>query len=939
MQRVETMSDWIVRWMALGLVAGMASAGCLPDIAEDDEQDSPIEAVFDSQTSTIPLPNDIALDEEGTIPQQACSCPGGNPEQCANCDFLKWLDGLHGWLPEQTIEVPFTSPLDPSTVTPEAVRLYRFDEQGGIEQLDVQAVNHVERMVNVTGPDGEPTQIEGAVVQIIPASALQRRQQYAAVTTDALQGPGGEAVVAPQPLFFAASSEPLVDENGNKTIASLPDDETAQQLEGLRQFLRPVYAHIESDATELTKKDIVSAQLWTTVKDTFMSFDPTTGNIPVPNEFLRTGDGGRVSLPVPMNDPLQTPIFEELNSRIGFSTIASGWVPVDGTIDTDTIDQNSAFMFQTQNSQRYDAETYELSWEPDWGQLTFTPLEPFVRDRALANENPQVPTLSGMIVTDDVQGPNGWSVKSEPAFVFLSSQFELIEGGATDPANFTVDDILVDQLKPPAGADQQAIDQAKATAASLETGRQRFNSLLGLLELTLQIDRDDLAVAFVFHPENAPLSAQARRAQALTKLSERDPAGREVDAVSIDSWSTVDDPGTNYQGPDGQTPVDLSNVARIQWTAEFDTVDFLNAQSRLVDYESAASTTVGVSVFLPKRNGDSGINQVCGQGDDPFPVAIAQHGLTGWRVGTGRVMANELAARGIATVAMDFPGHGGRTTGAMTLHPSMRPANSGQNFFSTDLIGSKNRALQSVVDVATLTEIIRSGGLETAIDENPATDCFADGDGATVGYVGNSLGGFIGLPAVTIDPTLEAGVFSSSGGKYIDVLTEGSLGGALTQALEQAGLTEGTFERFQTEQFLAWVAEPVDPFAFAPYLQREDLDEVLFDPMSGLSNGDRLPDAEVLMQMAVNPQSGDDSVVPNATTEAVANAAGLSLEDSTFSAPHGFIGFPDPNPMTDGDVPDCARRQAAQWLSDGLTGSTPPNVPSDLTADNCVTSN
>jgi hypothetical protein len=912
----------------------------MPDIEEDSEQGTPIEAVFDSQTSTIPLPNDIALDEEGTIPEQACSCPGGNPDQCANCDFLKWLDGLHGWLPEQTIEIPFTAPLDPATVTPEAVRLYRMNEQGAIgAELDVQAVNYVERMINVTGTDGQPTQIEGSVVQIVPASPLERRMEYAAVTTDALAGPGGEAVVAPQPLFFAASSDPLVDENGNKTIASLPDDETAQQLEGLRQFLRPVYAHIESDATDLTKKNVVSAQRWTTVKDTFMSFDPTTGNIPVPNEFLRTGDGGRVSLPVPMNDPLQTPIFEELNSRIGFSTIASGWVPVDGMLNTDTLDEDSAFMFQTQDSERYPAETYALDWQEDWGQLTFSPIEPFIRDDALVNENPQVPTLSGMIVTKDLQGPNGWSVKSEPAFVFLSSQFELIDGGETNPANFTADDILVDQLKPPAGADQQQIEAAKATAASLERGRQRFNSLLGLLELTLQIDRDDLAVAFVFHPENAPLAAQERRAQALTKLSERNPTGRQANAVDVDTWSTVDDPGSTYEGPDGQAPVDLSNVARIQWTAEFETVDFLNEQSRLVDYESAAATTVGISVFLPKRNGSADINQVCGQGDDPFPVAIAQHGLGGWRVGTGRIMANELAARGIATVAMDFPGHGGRTTGAATLHPSMRPEASGGDFFSVDLIGSKNRALQAIVDVTTLAEIIRSGGLETTIDENPATDCFADGDGATVGYVGNSLGGFIGLPAVTIDSTLHAGVFSSSGGKYIDVLTEGALGGALTQALEQAGLTEGTFQRFQTEQFLQWIAEPVDPFAFAPYVRRKGIEEVLYDPMSGFSKGDPVADNEVLMQMAVNPATGDDAVVPNATTEAVANAAGLSLEDSTFPAAHGFIGFPDPNPGTDGDVPDCARRQAAQWLADGLTGTTPPTVPSDLTVESCVTSN
>ena len=89
--------------------------------------------------------------------------------------------------------------------------------------------------------------------------------------------------------------------------------------------------------------------------------------------------------------------------------------------------------------------------------------------------------------------------------------------------------------------------------------------------------------------------------------------------------------------------------------------------------------------------------------------------------------------------------------------------------------------------------------------------------------------------------------------------------------------------------------------------------------------------------MATDPEAMDDEVVPNATTQAVADAGGYTIDETnTYPASHGF--FFETDPMSDEfEAADCARRQAAAWLSSGLGGTA--EVPEPLEANNCLQGN
>ena len=169
------------------------------------------------------------------------------------------------------------------------------------------------------------------------------------------------------------------------------------------------------------------------------------------------------------------------------------------------------------------------------------------------------------------------------------------------------------------------------------------------------------------------------------------------------------------------------------------------------------------------------------------------------------------------------------------------------------------------------------------------------------------------------------------------MLTEGTLGGDIVQALEMAGLEEGSFERFQALSFIQWIADPVDPFGFAPFTTEDPLDDLSFEEGMGFSEGDELKANEVLLQMATDPTEGDDLTVPNATTQLVADAGGYTIDETnTFPASHGF--FFELDPMADEfEAADCARRQAVAYVANGLAGTA--EFPDALKASTCVMGN
>ena len=159
--------------------------GCQPEIPQDDPVTGErVIAVFDPATSTIPLPNSAALEDDGTLPNLGAGTEG------AAADFFAWLDDLHGWPESTSIAVPFSGPLDPSTVTSDNVILWRVEEDGSFTQVESTPV-YLEN--DDEGSLCDPSVCE-SVISIVPAQTPRFGTQYAAVVTKDVHAADGEPV-------------------------------------------------------------------------------------------------------------------------------------------------------------------------------------------------------------------------------------------------------------------------------------------------------------------------------------------------------------------------------------------------------------------------------------------------------------------------------------------------------------------------------------------------------------------------------------------------------------------------------------------------------------------------------------------------------------------------------------------------------------------------
>jgi predicted esterase len=435
---------------AIALMLFATAVGCAPDVPQDEDVERS-QTVFDSATGTIPLPSDLALEDDGTLPNLGADLPVS-----AQADFYAYLDTLHGWLPSTPLTVPVDGDVDADALSPEAAMVFRLTEDGA-ESLEVASVSW----------DADASQIV-----ITPAAPLELGTQYGYVLTQDVTDPAGNPVVASPQIFFQTSSQPLVDEDGNITNSLLAGAATpaeAAQLEQVRQFMAPVVNAAVAEGVE--RSEIIAVTNFHTALDTFAVFDPTAGVVPFPNEFIRNPENGNVGLPLPEDaDDLTTAVINELNSRDGFSITADGYIPVSGgPLDESTVTHENIPLAWVADPLpvRYEVDEYYLEYREEFGSILFGPeSRPFRQGR-----------LNAGVVTTSVTDANGFAIKPSSAFVFLRSRNPVFEDGAS----------TVEQL-----------DDAQAEA--LEAARQDYEQLF-IAAATLGIQRGEVAGAWAFETD------------------------------------------------------------------------------------------------------------------------------------------------------------------------------------------------------------------------------------------------------------------------------------------------------------------------------------------------------------------------------------------------------------------------------------------------------
>jgi len=285
----------------------------------------------------------------------------------------------------------------------------------------------------------------------------------------------------------------------------------------------------------------------------------------------------------------------------------------------------------------------------------------------------------------------------------------------------------------------------------------------------------------------------------------------------------------------------------------------------------------------------------------PIPVVIFGHGLVTERRFV-LAIANALAAKGYATISIDFPFHGKRTVCAtggpisvvnpstgeiQSLNPCSSgttcnqegrcvdaqgnggydtlakfpiiglPVASGAVFNEIDHIASsKDHFWQALVDLGSLDRSLREGAwlpqLGRAVDTS------------RIYYAGQSLGGIMGAVFLGTSPDIDRAVLNVPGSDLIRMF-DGSdffhpqMNGLFTRE----HVTRESFEGKRLLAVAGWVMDAVDPQHLGPETGARDL----------------------LIQMALL-----DFIIPNESTKELEAVTGAQRRD--YLAEHGFIVIP-----------------------------------------------
>ena len=163
------------------------------------------------------------------------------------------------------------------------VHLFRIAETGLVP---------VESAASVAAEDPEAPQARSTVL-VTPAEPLEPGARYAVVVTKGVEDADGEPIAEPSPIFFAKSTEPLVDEDGVVQLSVLEDDlATAKRLEALRKGLRPLFDLLENrDTGAIERESVAMLFAFTVTTQPSVILDPDSATLPLPNTAALDADG------------------------------------------------------------------------------------------------------------------------------------------------------------------------------------------------------------------------------------------------------------------------------------------------------------------------------------------------------------------------------------------------------------------------------------------------------------------------------------------------------------------------------------------------------------------------------------------------------------------------------------------------------------------------
>jgi len=632
---------------------------------------------------------------------------------------------------------------------------------------------------------------------------------------------------------------------------------------------------------------------------TTASFDPAALLFPFPNDLVMQGTA---TLQLPADNPLAA----AANSLDGFSTAAPILFPFDKPVDRQSFADALIMVDVTQDAHFGERPTVTVTCG-DAGATFGTACD----SAANLVVTPVVP-LREQSTYLIALGPGATGATGEPVVAstttsLLRATGPLVDVDSTTGAVTAINSAVLSGLFLAPGESVADLTVEKIVSLrGLEAIRESYATLYGLLEQTLPglgilsapVSRDDVAVMIAYTTESltGELTAIAASvAGADAPLFSVSSVTSPVDAALVDGVPIPLDlfpgfpttalnptPTNTTLGLDNPAGVASGNIAAVV-EGTYSSRDYQGTKGYFHDDDSDgvldfAASTVSFTLCLPNATFLAG---------QAAPVVVFEHGLLANRHFLFAI-ADTLAARGIATAAIDLVAHGDRVgdlvdnakfaAGVLDFTPDGLDDPAGAAFLNvTDLRILRDNFRQSTVDLLAFFEALAAPGnadLATRVGVGLPPGAVASGaDGAPdivgdqIALVGHSFGTAVAFDALALtDLVAQAVMVAPEANLTTQFFTSLNFQDLLTSGLATLGAPDlASPEGVQLAALMQAVVERADPLVFAP--------GVLAGDAAGGSAKDLL-----LLEVA------GDQTIDNRVSDQLAAVAGIPALTATTTA-------------------------------------------------------
>ncbi len=675
-----------------------------------------------------------------------------------------------------------------------------------------------------------------------PRTGWVRGDRYAVVLRGGAQGvvgKQGERVECDAAFYFLRQTEPLDTEEHERAFPGDTKEERHRNATKLETIRKDIAPMFEYfEANQIPRDEVAALWAFTVTTRTELAMDKASQRMPLPIDLMIDPATKHVDLPLA---PWDSAMEAEVKLRLREFT---GF----GLSSDLLYELTGPVDATTLNDQS--VHLYQLDPSPTEVPITVTLMADHQHVLlAPASGRLAEDTRYAVVIDDSVRDVNGLAIIAMPAGHFLKAHASVFDGTTS----------LVSGVDSP---DAHKLENARITlAGSLDT-----------------LGRDHVLAAWPFKTMavRAPL-VEARKSSGTLGLS---PDPHDVQHLSPGD-AIADFP---------LALLSMGNIADVYY-GTIESPYYLDRQTRALRGDGGhVVEDVGFALAVPK-NPKPG----------PIPVVIFGHGLVTERRFVLAV-ANALAAKGFASISIDFPFHGARTycatggpvsvvnpsTGEVqSLNPCKSgttcnqegrcvdangeggydnlakfpiidlPVASGAMFNEIDHIASsKDHFWQALVDLGSLDRSLREGAWLPLLGRPVDT--------SRIYYTGQSLGGIMGGVFLGTSPAIDRAVLNVPGADLIRMF-DGSdfFHPQMNGLFAREHVSRESFEGKRLLAVAGWVMDAVDPQHL------------------GEAAGAR----ELLIQMALL-----DFIIPNDSTKELESVTGAIRRD--YVAEHGFIAIP-----------------------------------------------